>query len=138
MRKSFIITLSVLLLGCVALLIAQPRTASALLEWDYDYRHDSPCTSTKPKGCVRGFNVYVGDLNSGSTPTFVANRTSEKGQQVSKGISTKIALQKFGNVQFCVTAVGVDAAGAADESLPICVSKFVMPFTAQKIRFDGH
>jgi hypothetical protein len=133
MRRLLFIMMAVVLLTLVAVLFAKPRVESAYVKWDYDYVHDAPCTHAKLKSCVRGFNVYVGDTSSGQKPIFVANRLDEKGQLVANGIDTKVKLQRYGNVQFCLTAVGVDATGAAVESRPICVTKFVIPFVTQDV-----
>jgi hypothetical protein len=129
--------MAAVLLALMAVLAAKPPTESAYLKWNYDYVRDVPCTNAIVKSCVRGFNVYVGDASSDRKSIFIGNRLDEKGQLVTKSIDAKVKLQGYGNVQFCVTAVGVDATGAVVESRPVCVTKFVIPFVAQDVRIDG-
>ena len=137
MRRALFAAMAALLLTLVVVLIAKPRTGRAHLKWDYDYAHDLPCTNARLKSCVRGFNVFDRDPSRGAKPIFVANRFDEKGQVVMKSIEARVNLERYGNVQFCVTAVGLDANGAAVESRPICESKFVIPLLVQDLRFDS-
>lgn len=108
------------------------------MKWDYDYLHDLPCTATRTTSCVRGFNAFVGDPASRSVSVFVPNSFDAKGQVVSKGISTAVNFERYGNVQFCTTAVSVNAKCAAVESMPTCVSKFVWPFVTPKMTEQAH
>ena len=137
MHRVWFTMMAAAFLTVIAVLVTKPPSESAYLKWNYDYVHDVPCTDARPKSCVRGFNVYVGDANSDPKPTFVANRLDEKGQPVTKSIDAKVKLQTYGSVQFCVTAVGVNATGTSVESRPICVRKFVIPFVAQDVRIDS-
>jgi hypothetical protein len=137
MRRVLFTMLALGLLALAALLVARPRTGSAYLNWDYDYGQDLPCTNTRAKSCVSGFNVFVGDPGRDPKPRFVANRSDEKGQLVSKNISTTVNFEGYGHVQFCVTAIGVDATGAAVESRPMCASRFVIPFLVRDVRVSG-
>ncbi len=121
-----------LLLGVgVALEVTGGRNAT--LEWDYDYVKDPPCsdtmTKTPPgKGCVIGFNVWIGPPTARKDQKFVGNVKDEKGHIVSKRIRTTVSVHEYGKVPFCVASVAKDPKGRTIESLPICSTQFVLPF----------
>jgi hypothetical protein len=128
MKVAVIIAIALVVLAA-GLMLQQAK--SAVFRWDYDYVHDPPCTDTRTKSCVTGFNLVAGDPNSQPKPTFVPNRFDQHEQLVSKGIEARVNFKTSGNVQFCVTSVGADATGAAVESRPACVSKFVGLFVTE-------
>ena len=108
---------------------------TATLQWDYDYTKDPPCsgdrkTASPRKGCVVGFNAFVGTPANRSNQKFVPNQFDPSGKIVSKGISVTLQLQHYGNTQFCVTSVAQDQTGGTVESLPICSTRVVLPFGA--------
>lgn len=123
-----LVVIAVAVLIPVLLWLMQTHARSVDLSWDYDYVHDPPCADARTKTCVRGFNVLIGDPKSHPQPVFVPNRFDAKGQIMGKNITTTQSFEAWGNVQFCVTALGVSARGVMVESTPICVSKFVVPF----------
>ncbi len=133
MKIAVVITAVLIALIVVVML---HQTESAYFKWDYDFVRDPPCTDTRTKSCVKGFNLFVGNPGSHPNPVFVPNCSDEKEQLVSKSIDATVSFEAYGNVQFCVTSVGADSTGAVEESRPTCVSKFVLPLVTQ-VRLTG-
>ncbi len=127
--KVAVVIAIVLVVLAAGLMLQQAK--NAVFQWDYDYVHDPPCTNTRTKSCVTGFNLLVGDPSSQPKPIFVPNRFDQHAQLVSKGIEATVSFKTSGNVQFCVTSVGADTTGATVESRPACVSKFVGLFVTE-------
>ena len=104
---------------------------SATLQWDYDYVKNPPCKDGTPpapgKGCVIGFNVFLGKPVRRSDQRFIPNAFDQSGHITDKKISLTIPLHRHGNMQFCVVAVAKYLNGQTLESSPLCLTRRVLP-----------
>lgn len=131
-RISAVVALLVLLaLGLALDAVFGSRTAT--LEWDYNYVSDPPCNDAAAprlpaKTCVTGFNVFVGTPTKRRNQQFVPNAVGANGRITDKKISLTMPLRSYGNIQFCVVAVGRAPDGQTLESSPLCATRLVLPF----------
>lgn len=124
---------ALLLLLALALAFHASGGRTATLQWDYDYVKDPPCNgATAPnspgKGCVIGFNVFVGTPTNRSDQQFVPNRFDQNGHIINKAISVTMPVHHYGNIQFCVVSVARGQKGQTVESLTRCSTHLVLPF----------
>lgn len=136
--KKIVAIAALLVVLTLALGLMQQSRRNVALQWDYDYSHDPPCTSSLTRNCVLGFSAFIRDSESRSQEVFVPNRFGQNGQVLNRDISTTLTVRRYGDVQFCVTAVGVNASGRRVESLPTCVSKWVLPFRLTSVAIGDH
>jgi hypothetical protein len=125
----------IFLLACVflvcVLLVAARKLAFAPrrihVRWDYDYKHDPPCSSRWAPNCIQGFYVFVGGAAERLDGAFVENRFDGSRQVVGRGLETDFQVHEFGYLRFCVVAVKQGPMATTVESAPICRHRWVLP-----------
>ena len=127
---------TVLLTLAVLLAVSYPQGRSATLQWDYDYSKNPPC-DVVVKGkrlqddCILGFNAFLDGPAKRTEQQFVPNRFDQGGHVVEKAISVVLPVRRYGQVDFCVTALGRDQHGRSVESFPVCSQRWVLPFSGK-------
>jgi len=128
-RNRVLLTLPILVLLLVfaMLKLSPPRTI--ILNWDYDYAHNPPCSPRLADNCVTGFRVFVGAPDNRSQQLFVANPVDAGRELRNLRLGATFKVRRFGSLQFCVLAVkkGLSTSTTV-ESAPICMKRLVLPF----------
>lgn len=127
-RNHVLMTLPILalLLVLAVLKFSPPRTV--VLNWDYNYAHDPPCTSRLADNCVTGFRVFVGEPSNRSQQLFVANPVDAGHNPGNARLGVTFKVNHFGYLQFCVLALKKGMSVSTVESAPICMRRLVLPF----------
>lgn len=127
-RNHVLMTLPILalLLVLAVLKFSPPRTV--VLNWDYNYAHDPPCTSRLADNCVTGFRVFVGEPGNRSQQLFVANPVDAGRNLGNARLGATFKVNRFGYLQFCVLAVKKGLSVSTVESVPMCMRRLVLPF----------
>jgi len=126
-RGLLILPILALVIVFAILRLSPPRTI--VVNWDYDYAHDPPCSSRVADNCVTGFRVFLGEPGNRFQQLFVPNPVDAGREPRKSRFGATFKVRRFGYLQFCVLAVKEGpSASTTVESAPICMKRLVLPF----------
>ena len=131
MRWAAVVTISLVLIIFGVAMVQHAPGREVTLRWNYDYAHDPPCAPILSRKCVIGFHVFVGRGGERHQEVFISN-VRDLRPSASTAMQTTMRVRSYGNLQFCVVAIGRDEQGIGVESLPLCTKRIVLPFAIGK------